>query len=126
MGVYSKDKLKIKLSLYLTDLCRSSKHGDRKELYMDKYSEEEISIGTDGDILPCNQEPSSKLEDRKYCMEEEPDSSKWHTRRNRICVLPCHSLICHLEQHPQILYVIPPPGIMKLLLTDLLMMILVQ
>jgi hypothetical protein len=93
---------------------------------MYKYSEAEISIGTESDILPCNQEPSAKSEDRKYCMEEEPDSGKWHTRKNRMCVLPCHSQICHLEQHPQIMYVIPSLGIMKLLLTDLMMMILVQ
>lgn len=93
---------------------------------MDKYSQEEISIDTDSDMLPCTQEPSSKSGDRNYCMEEEPDSGKWHTRRNRMCVLPCHSQICHPEQHPQIMYVIPSLGIMKLLFTDLLMMILLQ
>lgn len=52
---------------------------------MDTYSEEEISFGSDSDMLPCNQEPSSKSEDRKCCMEEKPDSDKWHTRRYRMC-----------------------------------------
>lgn len=44
---------------------------------MDKDTEEEISIGTNSDMLPGNQEPSSRSKDRKFCMEEQPDSGKW-------------------------------------------------
>jgi hypothetical protein len=63
---------------------------------MDTDSEEEISIGTESDMFPCNQEPSSSSEDRK-AYKRSLTVARGRPEATEMWVLPCHSQICHLE-----------------------------
>jgi hypothetical protein len=61
----------------------------KRELYMDTDSEEEISIGTDSNMLLRHRDRSSSADDSEED-EQEPDCGTWQTRNriNMCAVLP--------------------------------------